>query len=103
MIINSVSFDDGAVTVGATDRARWDFDGRELHGANARTSVWVTLTDNGGQSAPSETVGLFCPPGDPQRAASIGAISALLDVARDIVARQLSEDEAHAAFFGRPI
>ena len=103
MIINSLTVEDGEVTVGATDRARWEFDGGPLHGANARTSVWVTIQDYGhvgGHSAPG---GLFAPPGDPHRADSIRAIPALLDVAQDIRARGISEDEAVSEFFGRAI
>lgn len=103
MIINSLTVEDGEVTVGATDLARWEFDGGPLHGANARTSVWVTIKDNGPGMVASETVGLLCPPGDPQRADSVRAIPALLDVAQSIRARGISEDEAAAEFFGRAV
>lgn len=103
MIINSLTVEDGEVTVGATDRGRWDFDGGPLHGANARTSVWVTVKDNGPGTVPSETVGLFCPPGDPQRADSIRAIPALLEAAHTIRGFGISEDMAVSEFFGRAI
>ena len=103
MIINSLTVEDGEVTVGATDRARWEFDGGPLHGANARTSVWATIPHTPPGGGDWEPVGLFSPPGDPHGADSIRAIPALLDVAQDIRARGISEDEAVSEFFGRAI
>lgn len=103
MIINSVTVEDGEVCVGATDRGRWDLDGGMLRGANARTSVWATLKDNGPGCVPSETVGLFCPPDDPQRAASLQVIPVLLLIAHSIRRRGLSEEAAVTEFFGNGV
>ena len=109
MVVNYVLVEDGEITVGATDLARWNADRAEgASGADARTSVSVSLrngdmetSSSSWRAASGETVSLHCPVGDPMRTLSIAAIPTLLDLAQNISRRGLSEADARTEFFGR--
>ena len=101
LIINMIWVEDKEITVGATDNERWEWEKEDNYsGADAKTSVWVTLTDNGPRRVVSETVGLFCSRGDPLRNLLFTGIQELLDVAWEIKESNLSLVAARERFFG---
>lgn len=106
MIVNSVEVDGNTITVGATDLARWNSDrANGWSGADARTSVWVTLEDlgmtpSGDHWALSETMGLHCPVGDPHRGDSLRAIPALLNIAHCLKNGTMRPEEAFGLLVG---
>jgi hypothetical protein len=104
LVVNEIFIEGSQITVGATNRKRWDGDRAEgLSGADARTIVWVTLTDNGPGYVVSEEVGLFCVRSDPLRKIALGGISALLEVVWRIKERGLNLQQARQVFFGHEI
>ena len=65
LVINWIDIKDNVILVGATDNERWKWDTEAgLSGADAKTIVYVTLTDNGKGLAASEKAGFHCHPGD---------------------------------------
>jgi len=104
LVVNYIFINKEEITVGATDIERWTWD-REGgdSGVNARTSVWVTLEDKGGQWAINEKIGLFCKPGDTWRELSIAHISDLLDIAWKIKNQNLDSKTAGEKFFGKEL
>ena len=95
MVINYIDIEDGTITVGATDLARWHAE-RDAgdSGADAKTLVFVTLQDEGPLHTLQETATLHCLPGDPHRGDSIRSIAALFNIAHCLRAGAANE------FFG---
>jgi len=101
LVVNSISVDEKEIVVGATNRARWDWDQEAgFSGADARTIVWVILTDNGPGYVVSETAGLFCTRDDPLRSLAVSGIPGLFDIAWSIRDGHYDSQRAHDAFFG---
>ena len=104
LIINHVIVNEKEIVVGATNSERWRWDKDEgLSGVDARTIVWVTLTDNGPHYVVSETVGLFCTREDPLRPLALSGINALFEIAWKIKDQQLTMQQAREAFFGHEL
>jgi len=60
LVINWISIDDNVILVGATDNLRWKWDTEVgMSGVDAKTIVYVTLTDNGPGYSISED-GFYC-------------------------------------------
>ena len=101
LVVNSISVDEKETVVGATNRKRWEWDQEAgLSGADARTIVWVTLTDNGPGYVVSETAGLFCTRDDPLRSLAVSGIPEMFEIAWSIRDRHHDLQQAHDAFFG---
>ncbi|WP_215226698.1 hypothetical protein [Echinicola shivajiensis] len=66
LVVNWINIEDNVILVGATDNERWRWDIEEgMSGVDAKTIVYVTLTDNGKGVSISEEAGFHCSPGDP--------------------------------------
>lgn len=60
LVVNWIDVDNKVILVGATDNLRWKWDTElGMSGADAKSSVWVTLTDNGKGFAGSEDAHFF--------------------------------------------
>lgn len=101
LIVNSIWVQDDEISVGATNNWRWELEKEDGYpGGDARTIVWVALTDNGPGRVVSETVGLFCSRSDPLRDLIFTGIQELLEVAWEIKESNLSHRAAREKFFG---
>jgi hypothetical protein len=101
LVVNSIFIDGPKIVVGATNSQRWEWDKKAgLSGADARTIVWVTLTDNGPNYVVREEVELFCVRKDPLRKLALGKIPDLFEIAWAIREKRLDNQQAQEAFFG---
>ncbi len=104
LIVNWIEIQDTVILVGATDDLRWKWDTElGMSGVDAKTSVWVTLTDHGKGYAPSEEAHFFCSPSDPIRPLVMSNIIGLFDIAWIIKNEKLTGDMAYNRFFGKVI
>lgn len=104
LIINWINIEDKVILVGATDNQRWQWDTEiGMSGADAKTIVYVTLTDNGKGIAISEEAGFFCSPGDPTRVIAMSHLGALFDIAWHIKNENFDFDSARKKYFGKKI
>ncbi|WP_299767389.1 hypothetical protein [uncultured Dokdonia sp.] len=104
LVINWITIEDNVVLVGATDDVRWRWDIEEgMSGADTKTIVYVTLTDNGKGISPSEQAHFHCLPKDPTRAIAMSNIIELFDIAWSIKNKQMSLEEARETYFGKVI
>lgn len=104
LVVNWIEVDDKIILVGATDNESWKWETElGMSGADARSFVLVTLTDNGRRIATSEQASFFCHPGDPVRSLAMSNISSLFEVAWAIKNENMEEDNAREKFFGKII
>lgn len=104
LIINSINIEDNLILVGATDNERWRWDTEEgMSGVDAKTIVYVTLTDNGKGYAVSEEAGFHASPGDPVRKLAMSFLPELFEVAWAIKKEKLDLQDARKKFFGLEI
>ena len=104
LIINYIKVENNLVLVGATDNERWRSDTEKgMSGADAKTIVDVTLTDNGKEYTISEDAHFQCLPGDPTRDVAITNLIQLFNVAWKIKNEKLNVREARKKFFGKAI
>jgi hypothetical protein len=104
MIIHDIRFDGAEILVGVTDEQRWEWEIKDgASGADAKTLVYVLLTDHGPGHAVSEQVGLHLSRGDPLRSAAIAAIPALLEIAWRIKDKGWNEATARSQLFGEAL
>jgi hypothetical protein len=104
LIINWIDFGESTITVGATDNQRWKWDTEEgMSGDDAKTIVYVTLTDNGEGISTSEKAGFHCLPGDPTRKVAMTGVSNLLEIAWSIKNDHLDYDSARKRYFSKEL
>ena len=104
LVINWISIEKQEILIGATDNQRWDWDKEAgMSGVDAKTIVFVTLTDNGKGYAVSEKAGFHCLPGDKTRRLAMSNVFALFDIAWTIKNEDLDLKTARKMFFGEKI
>ncbi|WP_294197673.1 hypothetical protein [uncultured Chryseobacterium sp.] len=104
LVVNWIDVDNKVILVGATDNLRWKWDTElGMSGADAKSSVWVTLTDNGKGFTGSEDAHFLCPPGDPVRSLAMSNVLGLFEIAWAIKNEKLVVDRARKRFFGKII
>lgn len=104
LVVNEVAVEAESVTVGATNRERWEWDRNEGYsGADAKTIISVRLIGRGPGYAVGEEMSLFCARDDPLRPLALQGIGPLLALAWQIREQDLDDDQARAAFFGREL
>ncbi len=104
LVVNWIEVDNKVILVGATDNLRWKWDTETgMSGADAKSSVWVTLTDHGKGFADSEDAHFFCSPGDPVRSLAMSNVLDLFEIAWTIKNEKLNIDRARERFFGKII
>jgi hypothetical protein len=101
LVINWINIEDNVILVGATDNLRWKWDTEiGMSGVDAKTIVYVTLTDNGKGISVSEEAGFHCVPGDPVRNIAMSYLYELFEIAWKIKNDNLSIKLARKKFFG---
>lgn len=104
LFINWILVEPKEILVGATDNDRWEWDTKAGDsGADAKTIVYVTITEHGKKYAPSENAGFHCSPGDPDRPLAMAYIADLFDIAWEIRNQKLDWEEARKRYFGMRI
>lgn len=104
LVINWIKLEDNVVLVGATDNERWKWDKEEgMSGDDAKTIVYVTLTENGEGYSVSEEAGFHCSPGDPTREVAMLNLVELFGVAWSIKNDKLDYRQAREKYFGKEI
>ena len=104
LVINWINIEDNVILVGATDNERWEWDTEEGYsGADAKTIVYVTLTDNGKSYSTSENAGFHCGIDDPLRSICMNYLLELFDVAWSIKNDKLDFEEARKQYFGKSL
>jgi hypothetical protein len=102
LVINWITIEDNVTLVGATDDVRWRWDIEEgMSGADAKTIVYVTLTDNGKGTSPSEQAHFHCLPKDPTRTIAMSYVNELFDVAWIIKNEKMNLQDAREHYFGK--
>lgn len=101
LIINWIEVDHQRILVGATDNEHWNLE-KEFggSGADAKSSVWVTLKDHGKRHGISEETHFFCFPGDPVRSLAMSRVFYLFETAWNIKNQNMNL-EAREKFFGK--
>ncbi len=102
LIINWINVEEKEIIVGATDSFRWaDERSTGKHsGADAKTHVWVTITENQGRSAPTEEVGLFAGRTEDIYELALSGIPELCEIAWEIKTQGLDMRQAKEKYFG---
>ncbi|HTF02421.1 MAG TPA: hypothetical protein VK826_00285 [Bacteroidia bacterium] len=104
LVVNGINIEDNVIHVGATDNLRWKWDTEEgMSGTDAKTIVYVTLTDNGKEYSVSERAGFHCSPGDPTRVLAMSNLFELFEIAWIIKNENLEYKNARERFFGKII
>lgn len=104
LVLNWIDIDGNTIKVGATDNLRWKWDTEEgMSGMDAKTIVYVTLTDNGKGISTSEEAGFHCLPGDPTRRIAMLGVSELLEIAWSIKNDNLDYESAKEEYFRREL
>ncbi|GAA3642747.1 hypothetical protein [Flavivirga jejuensis] len=105
LVINEIGIEEEEILVGATDneRWRWDMEDEVETGANSKTIVYVTLTDNGKGYAVSENAGFHASPGDPTREVAMSNLVELFEIAWSIKNDNLDYKDAREKYFGKKI
>lgn len=104
LVINWINIEENVILVGATDNERWEWDTEEGYsGADAKTIVYVTLTDNGKNYSVSENAGFHCGIGDYSRTVAMSYLVELFDVAWNIKNDKLDFEKARKQYFGMEI
>ena len=104
LIINFINIEDNVILVGATDNERWKSDTEEgMSGTDAKTIVYVTLTDNSEGYSTSEDAGFHCSPGDPTRFVAMSNLIELFNVAWVIKNEKLNIQDAREWYFSKEI
>jgi hypothetical protein len=104
LVINYIVVEPEEIVVGATDNERWRWDLEDGEsGADAKTLVFVTLTENGTGYAVSENAGFHCAPGAPERPLAVAHLQELFEVAWEIRNLGLNQMAARKKYFGLPI
>lgn len=104
LVVNWIDVDSNVILVGATDNERWKWDtDMGMSGADAKSIVWVTLTDQGKGYAVSEEAHFFCYPGDPTRSLAMSNIIGLFEIAWAIKNENMDDNHAREKFFGKII
>ena len=104
LVVNWINIEDNIILVGATDSERWRWDTEEgMSGADAKTIVYVTLTDNGKGISISEEAGFHCSPGDPTRTLAMTSLVELFEIAWMIKNENLDLQTAREKYFGKEI
>lgn len=104
IVVNWINIKDNVILVGATDNERWNWDTLEgMSGADAKTIVCVTLTDNGEQFSISEEASFHCSPGDATRTVAMSHLAELFEIAWDIKTENLNFQAAQKKYFGKKI
>lgn len=104
LVVNEVAVEAESVTVGATNRERWEWDRKDGYsGADAKTIISVRLIDHGTGCAPGEEMSLFCSRDDPMRPLALQGCGPLLALTWQIREQGMDDDRARTAFFGREL
>lgn len=104
LVINWIAINDNSILVGATDNERWQWDTEEgASGADAKTLVTVTLTQQNKGFSTLETANFYCPPGDITRSVVMLYIEELFRIAWAIKNKNLDFTEAHKIYFGKAL
>ncbi|MEM9983067.1 MAG: hypothetical protein AAF734_11265 [Bacteroidota bacterium] len=101
LVVNYVRVEENMIHVGATDNERWRWDTEEGEsGADAKTIVFVTLTDQGKGYTVAEEAGFRCAPGDPTRVVAMSYLLELFEMAWYIKNNHLDDQAAREKYFG---
>jgi hypothetical protein len=104
LVVNWIDVSNEVILVGATDNQRWQWDtDAGMSGADAKSIVWVTLTDHGKGYAASEEAHFFCYPGDPTRSLAMANLMGLFEIAWTIRNEKTQDMAAREKFFGKII
>lgn len=104
LVVNWIDVDNNVILVGATDNESWKWEtDLGYSGADAKSIVWVTLTNNGKGYVVSEQAHFFCFPGDPTRSLAMSNILGLFEIAWAIKNENMEGDNAREKFFGKII
>ena len=104
LVVNWINIEDNVILVGATDNLRWKWDTESgMSGVDAKTIVYVTLTDNGKGIVTSEEAGFHSSPSDPTRLQAMSHLIDLFEIAWEIKNENLGIDTARERFFGKII
>jgi hypothetical protein len=102
LIINWIQVSEKEIIVGATDSFRWEDERStgKYSGADCKTHVWVTITENQGRSTPTEEVGLFAGRTEDIYELALSGIAELSEIAWKIKNRGYDEAKAKEIYFG---
>ncbi len=104
LVINWINIEHNIILVGATDNERWRWDTEEgMSGSDAKTIVYVTLTDVGKGISVAEEAGFYCGPGDPVRRVTMSYLIELFEIAWEIKSDNLDFQTAREKYFGKEI
>ncbi|VXC10524.1 MULTISPECIES: hypothetical protein [Chryseobacterium] len=104
LVVNWIDVDNKIILVGATDNENWKWEtDLGYSGVDAKSIVWVTLTDNDKGYVVSEEAHFFCFPGGPTRSLAMSNIIGLFEIAWVIKNENMERDNAREKFFGKII
>lgn len=104
LVVNWINVEDDIILVGATDNERWRWDTEEgASGGDAKTIVYVTLTDNGKGVSVSEQASFHCLPGDETRTVAMSYLPEMFEIAWSIKNQNLDFQTAREKYFTKEI
>ena len=104
LVVNYINIEDNVILVSATDNERWRWDTEDgMSGADTKTIVYVTLTDNGKGYSVSEEAGFHSTTGDPTRVVAMSYLMELFEIAWSIKNEKLNYKDAEERYFGKKI
>jgi hypothetical protein len=103
LIINYISFDNGSITVGATDNERWVDELEEgYNGGDAFSFIQAKIIERNNGYAPQELIEfLIRPEYEPHRTIAENSVKLISRIAWDIKNRNLSQKQAIDLYFGK--
>jgi hypothetical protein len=103
LIINYISFDNGSITVGATDNERWEDELKEgYNGGDAFSFIQAKIIERNNGYAPQELIEfLIRPEYEPHRTIAENSVKLISRIAWDIKNRHLTQEQAIDLYFGQ--
>ena len=103
LIINYISFDNGTITVGATDNERWEDELQEgYNGADAFSFLQARIVESNNGYAPQEFIEfLIRPEYEPHRTIAENSVKLISRIAWDIKNKHLTQEQARDLYFGK--
>ena len=104
LVVNWIDIEDDFILVGATDNLRWQWEKEEgVSGADAKSIVCVSLTEEGKGRAVLEKADFYAGPGDLSRSLAMSCLEELFEIAWLIKKDSLSYERARETFFGKEV